>query len=81
MAVSTQGKGMQDKGAALTANFLNEIGHGSALIVLEVLGWHHLLALPPLLLLRLEGQVQVGEQVGVLPWVCQGLCSLGIDLG
>ena len=64
----------------LTTNLLNQVGHGAALIVLEVLSRHSLLALVPLVLLSLEGQVQVGEQVGVLPGVGQGLCRLGIDL-
>ena len=33
-----------------------------------------------LVLLRLERKVDVGEQVLVLSGVCQGLCSLGVDL-
>ena len=39
----------------LTTNVFNQVGQGAALIVLELLSWHLLLALLPLLLLGLEG--------------------------
>ena len=39
----------------LTTNVFNQVGQCAALVVLELLSWHLLLALLPLLLLGLEG--------------------------
>ena len=55
----------------LTLDLLDQVGQSTALIVLEVPSRHSLLAVLPLTLLSLQGQVYVREQVGVLTWVRQ----------
>ena len=67
--------------AAHTLDFFNQVGKCAALIVLEVMRRHSVLALLPLVLLCLQGQIQIREQVGILCRICQRFRCLGVDLG
>lgn len=81
LGVSQPGCDSEHTSILLTLDLLNQVSKGAAFIVLEVLGRHSVLALLRLVLLCLQGQIQVWEQVGVLGGVSKGLCCLGVDLG